>query len=153
MTTRKVHPRWRPLFDVIPVARERVDDRDLLDRKVGDDLDLILVDDEHLLDAYPIAEFLAVLRLQREGHALLDLDRMIERPDARDDRGVVLREAQAMAPEVGGRLILVLVAPGFHGRRPLHGNLARGGAGFDGPDRVVEPSERRRISVLLLLAR
>src|SRR6202043_4204498 len=102
MATRKVHPRWRPLFDMIPVARQRVDDRDLLDREVGDDLDLILVDDEHLLDAHPIAELLAVLRLQREGHALLDLDRMIERPDARDDRGIVLGKTQAMAPKVGG---------------------------------------------------
>src|SRR5258708_2769992 len=121
---RNVHPRWRPLLHVIPIARYRVDDRDLLDREVGDDLDLVLVHDEHLLDAHPIAEFLAVLRLQREGHALLDLDRMIERPDARYDRGVVLREAQAMAPEVGGRLILVLVAPGFQCGRPLPGNLA-----------------------------
>src|SRR5260370_39866227 len=137
MTTRKVHPRWRPLFDVIPVARERVDDRDLLDRKVGDDLDLILVDDEHLLDAHPIAEFLAVLRLQREGHALLDLDRMIERPDARDDRGVVLREAQAITPKGGGPLILVFLAPGFHFRRPFHGDRACGADVLYGAERVL----------------
>src|SRR5450432_2508579 len=117
----KVHPPWRPLFDVIPIPRQWVDDRDLLDREVGDDLDLILVDDQHLLDAHPIAELLAVLSLKREGHALLDLNRMIERPDARDDRRIVLGKAEAMAPKVGGRLILVLVAPGFHGRRPLHG--------------------------------
>src|SRR5258707_11825213 len=107
-----MRPRWRPLLHVIAISRDRIDDRDLLHREVGDDLDLVLVHDEHLLDAHPVAELLAVLGLEREGHALLDLDRMIERPDARDDGRVVLSKAEAVAPEIGGRLVLVLIAPG-----------------------------------------
>src|SRR5262249_42098654 len=39
------------------------------------------------------------IRLQREHHAFLDLGRMIERDDARDDRPLVQREPEAM-PEL-----------------------------------------------------
>src|SRR4029077_787746 len=71
------------LLHMVAVAGQRVDDRDLLDREVGDDLDRILVHDQHLLNTHTVAEALSVLRLQRESHALLDLDGMIERPNAR----------------------------------------------------------------------
>src|SRR5882757_254285 len=74
------------LLHVIAVAGQRIDDGDLLHREVRDDLDLVLVHDQHLLDTHAVAIALAVLGLEREGHALLDLDGMIERPDARDDR-------------------------------------------------------------------
>src|SRR3990167_4193847 len=74
------------------------DDRDLLDREAGDDLGLVLVHDEHLLDPDAPLVLLAVLRLQGEDHARADLERVVERPDARDDRLVVLRKAQAVAP-------------------------------------------------------
>src|SRR5262245_4772656 len=67
------------LFHMIRVARDRIDHGDLLDREVGDDLDLLLVHDQHFLDAHAVAEALAVLGLQRERHAGLDLDRMVER--------------------------------------------------------------------------
>src|SRR5262249_6129673 len=67
---------------VIAVARDGIDDRDLLDREVGDDFRAVLVHDQHLFDAHAPAEFLPVLGLEREHHAGLDLDRMIERPDA-----------------------------------------------------------------------
>ena len=48
-----------------------------------------------------------MLRLEREGHPGLDLDGVVERPDARDHRWVVLREAQAVAPVVRRRLVLL----------------------------------------------
>ena len=102
---------WRYSLDVIPIARHRIDYGDLLDREVGDDLDLVLVDDEHLFDADPPAEQLAVLGLEGEHHSGLDLDRVIERPDARDDRGIVLRETEPVAPQVGRCLIFFSVAP------------------------------------------
>src|SRR5262249_22772064 len=141
------------LFHVIPVARDRVDHRDLLDRKVRHDLDVVLLDDQHFLDAHAVAIALAVLGLEREGHAFLDLDRMIERPDARDHRRVVLGETEPIAPHAGGGLVLILVAPGLHRGRPLQRDVARGGADPHGSDRVVEPLERRLVGVLLLLAR
>src|SRR6266404_1001190 len=125
----RCHPSRRPLrgllrmrsklFYVIAIAGKRVDDGDLLDREVGDDLNRILVHDQHFLDAHAVAEALAVLGLQREGHAFLDLDRMVERPDARNDRLVVLGKPQPVPPQVRGGLILVLVAPGLHGGWPL----------------------------------
>src|SRR6266446_1320483 len=79
-------------FQVIAVARNRIDHGDLLDRKIGNDLDLLFVHDEHLLDAHAVAESLAVLGLKRKRHAGLDLDRVIERPDARDHRRAILRK-------------------------------------------------------------
>src|SRR5215475_11339463 len=96
--------------DMVTVTRNRIDDRDLLHREVRDDFDTILVDDEHFLDAHAPAEHLAVLCFEREHHAGLDLDRVIERPDARNHRRVVLGEAETMAPEVRGRLIFFLIA-------------------------------------------
>src|SRR5947209_7783718 len=89
------------LLHMIAVARQRIDHGDLLDREIGDDLDLSLVHDQHLLDAHAIAETLAVLGLEREGHAFLDIDRMVERPDARDHRRIVLSETETMAPKIG----------------------------------------------------
>src|SRR5690242_2572168 len=100
------------------ISRHRIDHRDLLDREAGDDLDPVLVHDQHFLDAHAPLEFLAVLGLEREHHAFLDLDRMVERPDARDHGLVVLRQAQAVAPEVGRSLVLLLVAPGLLGGGP-----------------------------------
>src|SRR5229473_738883 len=82
------------------------------------------------LDPHAPLELLAVLSLEREHHAFLDLDRVVERPDARDDRLVVLREAETVAPEVRRGLVLFRVAPGFLRRRPLRSDLARGGADF-----------------------
>src|SRR5271166_6559056 len=73
---------------MIAVARQRIDDRDLLDREIRNDLDRILVHDQHFFDPHAVMEFFAVLGFEREGHALFDFDRMIERPDARDDRRV-----------------------------------------------------------------
>src|SRR6266852_2262546 len=102
---------------------------------------------------YAVAVALAVLRLEREGHAFLDLDRVIERPDAGDHRRVVLREPKAVAPQVCGGLVLVLVAPGLHRRRPLERDVARGRADPHRADRVVEPLERGLVGFLLLLRR
>src|SRR5689334_8600173 len=93
---------------VIAVAGQRIDHGDLLDRKIRDDLDVLLVHDQHFLDPHAVTESLAVLRLERERHAILDRDRMIERPDARDYRRIVLRKAEAVAPQIGGGLVLVL---------------------------------------------
>ena len=107
--------------------------------------------DEHLLDAHAVAEALAVLGLQRKGHASLDLDGMVEGPDARDHRRIVLREAKAMAPQIGRGLILLLVAPGLLCGWPLLGDLARRGARLHRADGVIEPFQRGGVGVLLLL--
>jgi hypothetical protein len=42
------------------------------------------VHDQHFLNAHTVPEALAVLRLERERHSGLDLDRVVERPDAGD---------------------------------------------------------------------
>src|ERR1700683_5558586 len=89
---------------MIAVARQRIDDGDLFDREVGHDLDVLLMHDQHFLDAHAVAVFLAVLRLESKCHAFLDVDRMIERPDARDHGRIVLGETEPVAPEVGGGL-------------------------------------------------
>src|SRR5919197_105459 len=77
---------------VFPTAAS-VHHRDLFHRKVTDDLGPVRVDDQHLLDPYAPLVPLAVLGLQREDHAGPDLQRMVERPDARDHGLVVLGEA------------------------------------------------------------
>src|SRR5215831_314755 len=141
------------LPDMIPVTGQRIDDSDLLDREVGDDLDRILVHNQHLLDAHAVAEALAVLRFQGERHAFLDLDRMIKRPDARNDRLIILRKPQPMAPQVRSGLVLVFVAPGFHGRWPLLRDLPRRGPDSHGADRVIEPLQSFLVRILLLLRR
>ena len=41
---------------VIPIARQRIDDGDLLHREVRDDLDLVLLHDQHFLDAHAVTE-------------------------------------------------------------------------------------------------
>src|SRR2546426_1138551 len=84
-----------------------------------DDLPPIPVGDQHLLDPHPPLVSFAVLGLQREDHARPDLERVVERPDARDHRLVVLGEAEAVTPEVRGGLVLLGVAPRFPRRGPL----------------------------------
>src|SRR2546426_10439018 len=88
----------RSRLPVTRISRHRIDHGYLLDREIRDDLDSILVHDQHLLDPHAPLMRLAVLRLEGEHHPFLDLDRMIERPDARDHRWIVLCEAQSVAP-------------------------------------------------------
>ena len=63
-------PRRPASHCLVTVARQWTDYGGLLDWEVRDDFDRILVDDQHLLDAHAVAEFLAVLGLQRKRHAL-----------------------------------------------------------------------------------
>src|SRR4249919_3198143 len=99
---------------MVPIAGQRIDDRDLLHGEVRHDLDIVLLHDQHFLDAHAVTETLAVLGLQREGHAFLDVNWMVQRPDARDHRWIVLRKPETMAPKVGGGLVFVLIAPSLH---------------------------------------
>ena len=46
---------------MVPIAGQRVDDCDLLHREVRNDLDVVLLHDQHFLDAHAISEALAVL--------------------------------------------------------------------------------------------
>src|SRR5262245_19676757 len=78
---------------------------------------------------------------------------MIERPYARNHRWIVLRETETVSPEIGGGLVLVLVAPSFHCRRPLERDVARGGAYLYRTDRVIQPFKRGGVGVLLLFGR
>src|SRR5262245_14203063 len=61
-------------LNVIPVPRNRIDDGDLLHGEIRRDLDAILVNDQHLLDAHAPAVHLPVLRFEREDHSRLDLN-------------------------------------------------------------------------------
>src|SRR5215475_4664941 len=83
---------------MISITRQWIDNRDLLHREVRHDLNVVLLHDQHFLDANAVTESLPVLGLESEGHALLDFDRMIERPYPRNDRRIVLRQAKAVAP-------------------------------------------------------
>ena len=58
-----------------------------------------------------------------------------------------------MAPQVGGRLVLFFVTPGFLRRRPAPGDFTGGRARLDRVDGVVQPLQRRCVDVLLLLRR
>src|SRR5260370_10134950 len=89
------------LFDVVAVTRQRIHHGDLLDGEIRHDLDVVLLHDQHFLDPHAVAETLAVLGLEREGHALLDLDRMVQRPDAREHLRIILRYPHGVAPHIG----------------------------------------------------
>src|SRR5438067_10305753 len=78
---------------------------------------------------------------------------MVERRDPGYHRSIVLCEREAIAPEVGCRLVFFRITPGFLRGRPFRRDLARRRAGPHRLDRIVEPLERRRVDVLLLLAR
>src|SRR5260370_42406546 len=86
-------------------------DGDLFHREVRDNLDLVVVDDQHLLDPHAPLVLLAVLGLQREDHARPDLERAVERPDSRDYGQIVLCQTEPVPPEHGRRLVILLVAP------------------------------------------
>src|ERR1700686_5443723 len=79
---------------VIAVARERIDDGNLFDREIGDDFDRVLVHDQHFLNAPSVMEFFSMLGFERKRPPLFVVHRMIGRPDARDDRRIVLRWAE-----------------------------------------------------------
>ena len=53
---------------------DRINNGDLLDREFGNDLDLIVMNDQHLLDTHAPLEPLAVLSLERELLNVGDLD-------------------------------------------------------------------------------
>src|SRR5262245_33988323 len=89
---------WPKLLYVIPITGQRIDDCDLLHREVRNDLNVVLVHDQHFLDAHTVTVTLAVLGLERKRHALLDLDRVVERPDARDHRRIILCKTESVAP-------------------------------------------------------
>ena len=102
-----------------------IDGDDLVRLVGGDQLGPVSVTYSISSSRTPKLVQLAVLRLERERHARLDLDGVVERPDARDDRLVVLGQAEPVAPEVGGSLVLLLVAPGFLGGGPLRRRCRR----------------------------
>ena len=58
-----------------------------------------------------------------------------------------------MAPQIGRGLVLFGVTPCFLRRRPFRRDLARGGSGSHRIDGIVEPFQRGRVNVLLLLGR
>src|SRR5689334_5187981 len=95
---RQTRTRKGALFHMISIPGQRINDCDLLHREVRNDFDFVLLYDEHFLDTDAVAEALAVLGLKRKRHPFLDLHRMIERPDARDDRRIVLRQTETMTP-------------------------------------------------------
>src|SRR5439155_17838285 len=126
---------------------------DLVNGKERGDLGPAYRHQEHLLQANAPLEHLAMLGLQGEAHALLNLDGIVERVDAADHRQVVLSQTQAVTPQVGGGLVLLLVAPHLLRRRPAAGDVAGGGAHFDGIDARIQPFQRLGVHVLLRLAR
>src|SRR5580704_17858867 len=77
---------------VVGISRHGIHYRDLFHREIGNNLHAVFVDDQHFFNMNAPLKGLPMLRLERKDHAFLDLDGMIERPDARDQRLIVLRQ-------------------------------------------------------------
>ena len=102
-----------PAFCVSKYPLNHLDWHDPVDGEMGDQLGLVRMNDDHFLDTNAPFQRLAMLGLERKDHAFLNLDRMIQGPDAGNHRRVVLGKAKTMAPKVGGRLVFFFIAPGF----------------------------------------
>jgi hypothetical protein len=85
--------------------------------------------------------FCGTVRLEREQHALLDLQRVHERVQPRDDRPLVQAHPDAVAELQPERVHLVL-EPELLGLRPHRRDLVGGGAGLHQVDRRVHPFAR-----------
>ena len=73
----------------------------------------VVGDQEHFLEADAEVVDLAVLGFQREDHAGGDVFGVVQGPDPGDHRPVVLGQAEAVAPQVGGGLVFLVIPPGF----------------------------------------
>src|SRR6476646_1415679 len=96
-------------------------------------------DDDLFLDAScGLAVARCAVRLEREDHTLLDLDRVLERVHARDHGRLVQADAQAVA-ELEAEAGLLVGEAQFMSSRPDARDLIRRGAGTNELDRGVEP--------------
>ena len=93
--------------------------RNLFHRKVGNDLDVIVMDDQHFLNTNAVSMSFSMLGLQGKNHTCFDLNRVVQRPDTGDDRRIVLREAETVPPQISGCLVFLVIAPGFFCGRPF----------------------------------
>ena len=96
-------------------------------------------DDDLFLDAgRRLAVARGAVRLEGEHHALLDLDRVVERVDARDHRRLVEADAEAV-PELQAEARLLVGEAELLRGRPDARDLVGRHAGAHELDRVVEP--------------
>src|SRR5579885_1536639 len=114
-------------------------DEQLVGREAGQDLAAVRGDDDLLFDPRRRAAVRGgAVRLEREHHSRFELDRVLERVDARDHRRLVQPDAEAvpeLEPEAG---FLALEAERLRGR-PDGGDLVGRRARPDERDRGVEP--------------
>src|SRR3990172_4894925 len=155
--TLSVRPRapYRRRWAFFSSPLDQRDLEDLADRELRHHLHAGLGDPDHLLDAHAVLAGSAMLSLDGEGHVLFQRDvGRVERHLTPDDGRLVEGEPDAMGPVAARRLVLaddVDVLPDLWARRPLLGDLARGDAGLDDVDGVVEPVQRQLVVVLRLL--
>src|SRR6185503_20727159 len=90
------------------------------------------------------------VRLEREEHAFLELDRLVERVQAADDRSLVQADTHAVSELQAERVELVL-EPELLRLGPHGGELIRGVARLHEVDRGIHPFARPRERVALRL--
>ena len=126
-------------------------DEQLLGREAGDHVAAGRRDDDLLLDPRgraPVGR--GAVGLEREDHALLDLDRVVERVHARDHRRLVEADADAVA-ELEAEAGLLVGEAELLGGRPDRGDLVGRHARPDERDRRVEPLAALLVRVELRL--
>jgi hypothetical protein len=88
------------------------------------------------------------VRLEGDDHAFLDLDRVVERVEAADDRALVQEEPHAVT-ELQPEALHLVVEPELLGFWPDAGNLVGGHAGAHELDRGVDPFARLLVGIAL----
>ena len=114
-------------------------DEQLVGGEAGDHFAAVGRDDDLLLDPCRRASVRrGAVRLEREDHALLERDRMVERVDPRDHRRLVEPDTDPVT-ELEPEARLLVGEPELLRRRPDRGDPIRRHPGPDKRDRGIEP--------------
>ena len=117
--------------------------------EAGDHLRAVGGDDDLLLDPGRRHAVLGrAVRLERDDHALLQLDRVLERVQPADDRALVQEQPDAVAELEPERLHLA-IEPELLGLRPDAGDLVGRDARAHQLDRGVDPLARLLVRIAL----
>src|SRR5918994_3951931 len=146
---------WRSTVPaaVASVTSVLIGDEQLLRREAGDDLRLAGGDDDLLLDARRrVAVCGGAVGLERDDHALLELDRVVERVEAADDRPLVEEEPHAVA-ELEPEALHLRVEAELLGLRPDRCDLVGRDARLHQLDRRIDPFPRALVRVALRVGR
>src|SRR5262249_8718621 len=128
-----------------------VGDEKLLGREEGDHPTAGISDHHFLLDPRGgMAIARGAIRLQREDHPFLNLNRPVERDQPTDDRPFVESEAETV-PELERESLHLACESELLGLRPTGGELVGGDPRLDQTNRRVHPLTRLFVRVLLRL--